>query len=299
DDIRYYMKDHLGSVRAVTDGSGSVISSQDYDAWGYLLEDRVYGSDESVYKFTGKERDDESEYDYFGARYYDARVGRWGQVEPLLDKYISWSPYQYSFVNPIKMKDVNGKDAKVTIEGTKITIDVKIFFSMDNVSSSGTFKDEYSQNLFSNYLQEAQNQWQDAFSQVSRYDIEFNIIPEFVSIEELNDINSKLQTGELNSGENVADYKDEKEPGVNLNYLRIVPMEGKSSPPYTGSHEIGHLIGFEHPYKKTSSMQKKSKNIMGYSHDRDMPTKYDALRFLNKLDLSKNIQIIKGAKDAN
>ncbi|MCB0728730.1 MAG: hypothetical protein KDD00_14805, partial [Ignavibacteriae bacterium] len=80
EDIRFYMKDHLGSVRAVIDVSGNVVSSQDGacprmllagDAWGYLLENRVYDSDVSVYKFTSKERDDESKYDYFGARYYD------------------------------------------------------------------------------------------------------------------------------------------------------------------------------------------------------------------------------------
>ena len=64
-----------------------VISAQDYDCWGYLLEDRTYESDESVHKFTGKERDEESEYDYFGARYYDARVGRWGAVDSLFSKH--------------------------------------------------------------------------------------------------------------------------------------------------------------------------------------------------------------------
>jgi RHS repeat-associated protein len=118
EDIRFYMKDHLGSVRAVTDVSGNVVSSQDGacsrmllagDAWGYLLENRVYDSDVSVYKFTSKERDDESKYDYFGARYYDARVGRWGQIDPLFEKYITFSPYSYALANPMIFKDPNGK----------------------------------------------------------------------------------------------------------------------------------------------------------------------------------------------
>lgn len=61
---------------------------------GYPLENRTYNSSEMRYDFTGKERDDETSYDYFpacrsgsagrGARYYDSRIGRWGQVEPLL-----------------------------------------------------------------------------------------------------------------------------------------------------------------------------------------------------------------------
>ena len=51
-----------------TDGPGKVVSADDYDAWGNVLEGRsfVVGSNETPYKFTGKERDVESQYDYFG-----------------------------------------------------------------------------------------------------------------------------------------------------------------------------------------------------------------------------------------
>ncbi|HRJ98775.1 MAG TPA: RHS repeat-associated core domain-containing protein [Ignavibacteria bacterium] len=110
--LNFYLKDHLGSIRAVTDENNSVISAQDYDCWGYLMQSRQYDSDESVYKFTGKERDEESFYDYFGARYYDSRIGRWGQVEPLLKKYLSVTPYNYSLDNPLVVIDPNGKDPK-------------------------------------------------------------------------------------------------------------------------------------------------------------------------------------------
>ncbi len=56
--------------------NSNVVGAQDYDPWGYILEGRTYQSSESKFKFTGKERDEESFYDYFGARYYDARIGR-------------------------------------------------------------------------------------------------------------------------------------------------------------------------------------------------------------------------------
>lgn len=65
---------------------------------------------ERIYKFTGKERDPENGYDYFGARYYDSLIGIWGQVEPLLEKYLSFSPYCYGVNNPIEFFDINGKD---------------------------------------------------------------------------------------------------------------------------------------------------------------------------------------------
>jgi hypothetical protein len=51
----YYMKDHLGSTRATINSTNIVISADDYDCWGYPLENRAYQSGPSVnqrYKFT-------------------------------------------------------------------------------------------------------------------------------------------------------------------------------------------------------------------------------------------------------
>ena len=65
----YYYKDHLGSITAVMDGaSGTITQAQDYDSWGDIC--RTYSTiDTTSNKFTGKERDHETGYDYFGARY--------------------------------------------------------------------------------------------------------------------------------------------------------------------------------------------------------------------------------------
>jgi RHS repeat-associated protein len=109
----FYAKDHLGSIRAVSDENNSVISSQDYDAWGYLLQSRIYESNQSIYKFTGKERDKENNYDYFGARYYDARVGNWTSLDPLMEKHIDYSPYNYVLRNPFKLVDPDGRQVEI------------------------------------------------------------------------------------------------------------------------------------------------------------------------------------------
>jgi|GEM_PF-4233074 len=91
------------------------------NVWGYYLDNRGYEQspdfDSPLYKFTSKERDRESGYDYFGARYYDSRIGRWGQVEPLLDKYVSFSPYCYGLNNPMVLKDVDGLDVIIVLSG--------------------------------------------------------------------------------------------------------------------------------------------------------------------------------------
>ena len=106
--IYYYFKDHLGNIRAVIDGTfGTITQAQDYDAWGDIC--RTYSTtDTTVNKFTGKERDQETGYDYFGARYYDSRIGRWLQTEPLLESYLKLSPYLYGNYNAINIFDIVG-----------------------------------------------------------------------------------------------------------------------------------------------------------------------------------------------
>jgi len=105
----YYLKDHLGSTRAVVNASGTVVEAHDYYPFGLLMPGRDYQSgSETKEKFTGKERDRETGLDYFGARYYSPALGRWLAVDPLASKYPDWSPYVYSFNNPVNYFDPNG-----------------------------------------------------------------------------------------------------------------------------------------------------------------------------------------------
>lgn len=112
DTRQYYFKDHLGSIRQVIDGGGTfdIIGAQDYYPYGEILRQYTTGSNvNDKYKFTEKERDTETNYDYFGARYYDSQIGRWLQVDPLAEKYPGWSPYNYTLNNPLKHIDPDGK----------------------------------------------------------------------------------------------------------------------------------------------------------------------------------------------
>jgi RHS repeat-associated protein len=139
----YYYKDHLGSVTAVMDGaSGTITQSQDYDAWGDIC--RTYSTtDTTVNKFTGKERDQETGYDYFGARYYDSRIGRWLQTEPLYDKYLQVTPYCYGLLNPFTLKDYNGLDPRITIKDNVIYVDFSFYYvSRENDENKGLTEDQ-------------------------------------------------------------------------------------------------------------------------------------------------------------
>jgi RHS repeat-associated protein len=67
-------------------------------------------SENSRYTFSGKERDGETGYSYFGARYYNSDISIWLSVDPLSDKYPHQSNYVYCSNNPIRIIDPNGED---------------------------------------------------------------------------------------------------------------------------------------------------------------------------------------------
>ena len=61
--------------------------------------------------FTGKERDSETGFSYFGARYYDSDLMTgWLSVDPMADKYPGLSPYAYCAWNPVKLVDPDGRE---------------------------------------------------------------------------------------------------------------------------------------------------------------------------------------------
>jgi len=109
-DIFFSHGDHLGSANWITDGKGKPIQYIHYAPYGELIANKhdPNGYNER-YKFTGKERDWETCYDYFGARYWWL-VGTWLSVDPLSDKYPQISPYAYCMWNPVRYIDPDGRD---------------------------------------------------------------------------------------------------------------------------------------------------------------------------------------------
>ena len=110
DGMYFYHSDHLGSATWITNSVGTPVEYIHYMPYGELWVDQQATGYSERFKFTGKERDSESGYDYFGARYYSSTLPTWLSVDPLSDKYPHISPYAYCAWNPINKIDPDGKD---------------------------------------------------------------------------------------------------------------------------------------------------------------------------------------------
>jgi len=127
--MEYYHYDALGSVRLVVsyphDSMTYTISRHDYLPFGEEIQPGTFGrarnlgygtGDTTPQRFTAKERDPESNLDYFGARYYSGAQGRFTSADPghtveenTMDPQ-RWNRYAYARSNPLKYVDPDGKD---------------------------------------------------------------------------------------------------------------------------------------------------------------------------------------------
>jgi len=109
--IRYQLGNHLGSASLELDDQAQIISYEEYYPYGSTSYQAVRSQTETPkrYRYTGKERDEESGLYYHGARYYAAWVGRWTAADPI-GISAGVNVYQYCRNSPIKLCDPNGMD---------------------------------------------------------------------------------------------------------------------------------------------------------------------------------------------
>ena len=148
----FYIKDHQGNIRVVADEDGKVDEVNDYYPFGGLMSNAK--NDMQPYKYNGKELDRKGGLDWYdyGARMYDATLGRFMKTDRFSEKYVSLSPYQYGANNPVNNVDINGDSIAVLNLGYGSNQHLAIliqndrgewqYFSVngDNVFSSGKHK---------------------------------------------------------------------------------------------------------------------------------------------------------------
>lgn len=120
-ELYFNVDDHLNSPTIVTDQSGEVVETNDYDDYGNIVHSQ--SAIDNSYKFTGKELDAATGLQYFGQRYYDSNVSHFTSIDPLLisDPYTLLSDpqklnsYSHVYNNPIKYTDPTGESGELTI----------------------------------------------------------------------------------------------------------------------------------------------------------------------------------------
>jgi RHS repeat-associated protein len=120
-DVYYFHADHLGSSNYVTDTDGELFQHTEFFPFGETWVDESSNQQRTPYLYGGKELDEDTGLYYFGARYYDPRTSVWQSPDVLLERYVNglsqggfYNPpnlnlYAYSYQNPVKYSDPNGR----------------------------------------------------------------------------------------------------------------------------------------------------------------------------------------------
>lgn len=107
--VREYHADGLGSIRALTDETGAVTDTWQFEAFGQVVAH--VGSDPNAYLFAGEMLDPNTGWAYHRARWMDPRVGRFGAMDPWAGATTDpFSLHKYSYANlqPVSLTDPTG-----------------------------------------------------------------------------------------------------------------------------------------------------------------------------------------------
>jgi RHS repeat-associated protein len=105
---RYHLGDALGSVRGMADGAGALVATASYDVYGAV---RATTGTESVFGYTGEQRDAETGFTYLRARYLNPALGRFmsaDSVQPNAPGTQGYNLYAYVANNPATWVDPSG-----------------------------------------------------------------------------------------------------------------------------------------------------------------------------------------------
>ncbi len=120
--LAYYHQDHLGSSGVTTDAQGNLIEEISYFAFGSVRNQYAPRGVDEPYQYTQKERDKESQLNYFEARYQASGLGRFISVDPLLAYQVSecledsqkLNLYAYCQNRPLIYIDPTGHDIETS-----------------------------------------------------------------------------------------------------------------------------------------------------------------------------------------
>ncbi len=132
----YTIKDHLGNARVNFRANGTAathLEEMHYYPFGMLIEGLGTVSPINDYSYNGKELNDDFGLNLsdYGARWYDAAVGRWWGVDPLAEKYGGWSTYNYCMNNPIVFIDPDGMQIIISYRENKKSTPISVEYNSE------------------------------------------------------------------------------------------------------------------------------------------------------------------------
>jgi len=117
DTLHYLLTDHLGSTAITADSNGARVAELRYKAWG---ENRYTdGTTPTTYRFTGQRLDESTGLMYYGARYYDAALGRFVQADTIVPEPgnpQALNRYSYVLNNPLRYTDPSGHTVRSALD---------------------------------------------------------------------------------------------------------------------------------------------------------------------------------------
>jgi RHS repeat-associated protein len=118
--VSVHLADHLGSSTMVLDGTGSFVNREEYTPYG----ETSFGSyARKRYRFTGRERDEESGLAHHGQRYYAPALARWTSADPQAPSS-GLNAFQYCRSSPLMRTDPGGGEDEEVADLAKALQDV-------------------------------------------------------------------------------------------------------------------------------------------------------------------------------
>jgi RHS repeat-associated protein len=255
--FEYNLQDHLGNTRVVfsghSNGQPEVMQVTDYYPFGMVMNQENYfasGVLSNKYLYNNKElQDDELAgnslgwYDY-GARFYDAELGRWHSIDPLAEKYIEWSPYNYVGANPILRIDTDGRDWDIAINHDQRTVTVSASFNTFAGNKGTLQKAADNWNAQSGKYSYVVGKGDDAISYSVNFDVSINSSESASNSVSVLPDNSKFfqERTEIDASGN----EIKVEPQGVADGKNIAVKDSQKGDTNIAAHEMGHNLGMGH-----------------------------------------------------
>lgn len=279
----YYHSDHLGSAAYLTNDAGQVTQTLNYLPYGEDWVDiQNYAETRyprlGIYTYNGKEKDYESGFHYYGARYYWSELlTGWLSVDPMMDKYPGISPYNYCMWNPVKLVDPDGRDGDVEVnkDDRSIIVNMNIYYNktQKNIEYITGREGEDDYNQLDRARQKgfsSKDSWKHIDDDGIEWSVTINI--NFIEKESEEEVQTALENDPV--GNKLCIDREYGEAGnwdpntrtITLGYGSWSRMAIENDAG-TLSHEIGHALGLTHP-DNTHKGESGDYGIMSYSLNR-------------------------------